>query len=182
MDYGQLALELFRGLFIPLIVAAITSVSTVFIMDRYKAGKQFKALLENLRREMNLALLSHPANRESALQVTGAFVRYPVSTAERILFEPVTTKSLSPTFVNSLQDYLKEALRINSLIENAKLLIGAGQHLGASGMPGSTTQLLRKALDSESTIEALIEGVLMAMPVPSDSQSAKSSPASNEAA
>ncbi len=160
MEDAQLAPEILRGFFLPLTVAAVTSVFTTFIVDRYKAGRQFQTLLANLRRELRLAMSSHPVNRESALQLTGAFVTYPVTTVQRLLLEPVTTKTLSTSFVKSLQDYLLEALRINSLIENAKLLIGAGQDLGSMGMAGNTTVLLRKALDAESTIEALIQRVL----------------------
>ena len=160
MNDAQLAIEILRGFFLPVTVASVTSIFTVLIVDRYKTGRQFRVLLENLRREMRLALLSHPVNRESARLTTGAFVAYPVTTAQRFLIEPVTTKTLPPSFVKSLQDYLLEALRINSLMQNAKLVIGAGQHLGSSGMPGSTTELLRKALDTDSTIEALIQSVL----------------------
>ena len=160
MEVAQLTLEILRGLVLPLIVAAVTSVVTILIVDRYKAGRQFHVLLENLRRELRLASLSHPVNRESALQLTGAFVTYPVTTAQRLLLEPVTTRTLSTSFVKSLQDYLLEALRINSLIENAKLLIGAGQDLGSMGIAGNTTVLLRKALDEDATIEALIQRVL----------------------
>lgn len=160
MNNEQLALEILRGLFFPLVVAAVTSVFTILIVDWYKAGRQFPILLENLRRDLRLALLSHPVNRESARLTTGAYVAYPVTTAQRLLLEPVTMKILSPTLVKSLQDYLLEALRINSLIENAKILIGTGEHPGSGGMSGSTTEQLRKALDTESTIEALIERVL----------------------
>ena len=160
MNDVQLAIEVLRGFFLPVTVAAVTSIFTILIVDRYKAGRQFHILLENLRREMRLALLSHPVNRESAMLTTGAFVEYPVTTAQRLLIEPVTTKALSPSVVKSLQDYLLEALRINSLMQNAKLVIGAGQHLGSGGMAGSTTDLLRIALDTDSTIEALIQSVL----------------------
>ena len=123
MNDAQLAVEILRGLFFPVIVAVVTSVITVLVVDRVKAGRLFDTLLQNLRRELRIALLSHPVNYESAQLLTGAFVTYPVTTAQRLLLEPVTTKTLSPAFVESLQDYLLEALRINSLMENVKLLI-----------------------------------------------------------
>jgi hypothetical protein len=163
MTLEQVALELLRGLFLPLAVAAVVAVFTVLVIDRYKAGRQYQTLLENLRRELRLAILSHPINVESAQHLTGAFVPYPVSTPQRLLIEPVTTKRLPAAFVNSLQEYTLEALRINSLIENAKLHIGAGQNLG-SMVAGNTTELLRKALVSESRIEKLINAVIEQTP------------------
>ena len=180
MEEEQLALEILRGVFFPLIVAVVTSVLTVLVVDKVKAGRQYHVLLENLQRDLLLALLSHPVNRESARLTTGAYVAYPVTTAQRLLLEPVTMKTLSPTLVKSLQDYLLEALRINSLIENAKILIGTGQHPGSGGMSGSTTEQLRKALDTESTIEALIERVLEHVTSPSRSRGADISSSSNK--
>ena len=180
MEEERLALEILRGVFFPLIVAVVTSVLTILVVDQFKAGRQYHVLLKNLRRELQLAKLSHPVNHESAQLLTGAFVTYPVTTAQRLLLEPVTTKTLSPAFVESLQGYLLEALRINSLIENAKLLIGTGQDLGSRGIAGSTTKQLRNALVTESIIDALIERVLEHAASPSRSRGADISSSSNE--
>jgi len=163
-EVSQALLECLRGLLFPVAAAAVTALFAVFFIDRYKSGRVLATLLVNLRREMRLAKFIHPINQHSAEHVTGAFVPYPVETVTRLLFDPTLDEKLPVPLSEALQDYIHEALRINSLIENAKLLMSSGKHLGAEGMTAETTKALRKALGTASIIEGLIAKIQEAIP------------------
>jgi len=113
---------------------------------------------------MQLAEYLHPLNRESARHLTGEFVLYPVEVVKQLLFNPIISSNITGPLLVALKDYLQEALRVNSLIENAKLAIGAGQHLGSVGMPGVTAELLRKAFDTNATIGSFVTKVREVLP------------------
>ena len=164
MDPVNLTLEVLRGFVLPIFVSIVTAVITLFVFERFKSAETYSTLLQNLKREMSLAERAHAINDPAAKHLTGAFISYPIQTVEYLLFDPVYSRQMPDPLITTLQNYLEEALRVNSLIENAKLLIGAGQDLGSRGTPGVITESLRDAIYQKSIIHDLIKQVQNTIP------------------